>query len=166
MHVQAITDNVLVYIALAPWSRFLGQRCCNSHLKALNQKTKTRVRKIVCLQIWGRKWLHQFYGRLDFCFLPVGENLHAHKIPRLGGGDIWVFLGGGVGKCQFYFYGRGDFSDSRTSLFTCVWTGVCQHRIDNDLVARLCFDLDVEARACGGEADLLWPICTWDEEVP
>ena len=40
------------------------------------------------------------------------ENPHAHKIPPFGGG------GGGSGffqrggwKCQFYFYGRGDFSD-------------------------------------------------------
>ena len=29
--------------------------------------------------------------------------------PRGGGGVIWV-LGGG-GECQFYFYGREDFSD-------------------------------------------------------
>ena len=34
---------------------------------------------------------------------------YVHKIPRFGGGGFWV-LGGG-GKCRFYFYGRGDFSD-------------------------------------------------------
>ena len=28
----------------------------------------------------------------------------------LGGGGIFV-LGGGGGKCRFYFYGRADFSD-------------------------------------------------------
>ena len=38
------------------------------------------------------------------------ENPHAHKILPLGGG------GGGLGffrrgGCQFYLYGRGDFSD-------------------------------------------------------
>ena len=27
-----------------------------------------------------------------------------------GGGIFWVF-GGGGGKCRFYFYGRGDFSE-------------------------------------------------------
>ena len=35
------------------------------------------------------------------------ENPHAHKIPPFRGG-FWVFLEGGW-KCQFYFYGRGDF---------------------------------------------------------
>ena len=39
------------------------------------------------------------------------ENPHAHKIPPFRGG-FWVFLEGGGGwKCQFYFYGRGDFSE-------------------------------------------------------
>ena len=33
------------------------------------------------------------------------ENPHAHKIPPV------VFFGRGGWKCQFYFYGRGDFSD-------------------------------------------------------
>ena len=28
----------------------------------------------------------------------------------LGGGGFWV-LGGGGGKCPFYFYGHGDFSE-------------------------------------------------------
>ena len=36
------------------------------------------------------------------------KNLHVHKIPRFR-----FFLGGfGGGKCRFYFYGRGDFSES------------------------------------------------------
>ena len=39
------------------------------------------------------------------------ENAHAHKIPPLGGGGCWHFLDGGGWKCQFYFCGRGDFSD-------------------------------------------------------
>ena len=34
------------------------------------------------------------------------ENPHAHKIPPLGG--VLFFFEGGW-KCQFYFYGRGDF---------------------------------------------------------
>ena len=37
------------------------------------------------------------------------ENPHAHKIPPFRGG-CWGFLEGGW-KCQFYFYGRGDFSE-------------------------------------------------------
>ena len=37
------------------------------------------------------------------------ENPHAHKIPPFRGG-FWVFFRRGGWKCQFYFYGRGDFS--------------------------------------------------------
>ena len=36
------------------------------------------------------------------------------KFLLLGGG-FWVFLEGGGWKCQFYFYGRGDFSDCHTN---------------------------------------------------
>ena len=45
------------------------------------------------------------------------ENPHAHKIPPFGGGGggVGVLLKGGGWKCQFYFYGRGDFSDKLTS---------------------------------------------------
>ena len=62
-------------------------------------------------QSWGRKWLRQFYGCLalfgSFCWkTPI-----AHKIPRFMGG-CWGFLEGGGGKCQFCFYGRGDFPSS------------------------------------------------------
>ena len=39
------------------------------------------------------------------------------KFLLLGGG-FWVFLEGGGGwKCQFYFYGRGDFSSFCTGFF-------------------------------------------------
>ena len=37
------------------------------------------------------------------------EKPDAPKIPPFSGG-CWGFLEGG-GKCQFCFYGRGDFSD-------------------------------------------------------
>ena len=47
-------------------------------------------------------------GKISF-FLQ--ENLHAHKIPRFGGGGYLGFWGGGWGKCRFYFHGREDFSD-------------------------------------------------------
>ena len=42
------------------------------------------------------------------CALSAGKN-HVHKIPRVGGGVILGF--GGGGKCRFYLYGREDFSD-------------------------------------------------------
>ena len=35
----------------------------------------------------------------------------AAKYPILGGGGVVGFLERGGWKCQFYFYGRGDFSD-------------------------------------------------------
>ena len=38
------------------------------------------------------------------------ENPHAHKIPPFRGGGVGVSWNGGW-KCQFYFYGRRDFSD-------------------------------------------------------
>ena len=48
-------------------------------------------------------------GAWHFLVLSVGKP-HAHKIPPFRGG-FWVFLEGGGWKCQFYFYGRGDFSE-------------------------------------------------------
>ena len=39
------------------------------------------------------------------------ENHHAHKIPPFRGGGVMGFFRRGGWKCQFYFYGRGDFSD-------------------------------------------------------
>ena len=60
--------------------------------------------------ILGRKWLRQFYGRLAFFSSFCWENPHAHKIPPFRGGGSGLFLEGGW-KCQFEFYGRGEFSD-------------------------------------------------------
>ena len=40
------------------------------------------------------------------------DNPRAHKIPPFRGGGVLGFLGRGGGwKCEFYFSGRGDFSD-------------------------------------------------------
>ena len=47
------------------------------------------------------------------------DNPHAHKIPLFRGGVLGFFRKGGW-KCQFYFYGRGDFSD--LSHFHCIGT--------------------------------------------
>ena len=62
--------------------------------------------KVVSPQFWGRKWVRQFYGRLEKCVLSA-EKTHVHKIPRFGGGGILGLAGGG--ECPFYFYGRADF---------------------------------------------------------
>ena len=69
-----------------------------------------RVRKMFCPQFWGRKWLCQFYGRLEKCALFLQEKPMSIKFLVLGGGGYFGFWGGG--KCRFYFYGREDFSDS------------------------------------------------------
>ena len=45
--------------------------------------------------------------RISVFFLQ--ENLHVHKIPRLGGGGI--FLGGGGEVPILFLYGRGDLSE-------------------------------------------------------
>ena len=66
-----------------------------------------RVRKIFCPQFWGRKWLRQFYGRLEKCVLSAGKPMSI-KFLLLGGGVFWV------SGCQFYFYGRKDFSEHMT----------------------------------------------------
>ena len=39
---------------------------------------------------------------------PFCRKSHVHKIPCFRGGG---YLGGGGGKCRFYFYGREDFSE-------------------------------------------------------
>ena len=58
-------------------------------------------------QFWGRKWLRQFYGRLEKCVLSAGK-IHAHKIPCFRGGGIWGF--GGEGSADFILW-AGGFSD-------------------------------------------------------
>ena len=45
-------------------------------------------------------------GAWNFC-----RKNHARKIPRFRGGGVFWVLGGGGGKCRFYFYGREDFSE-------------------------------------------------------
>ena len=91
---------------------FLG-RACNWK----NSQKNPRVRKIFCPQFWGRKWLREFYGRPAKNASFLQENLHVHKIPRFRGRGGYFGLGGG--KCRFYFYGRGDFSESPI-LYSCI----------------------------------------------
>ena len=60
----------------------------------------------ICLQLWGRKWLRQFYGHLEKMRSTCRKN-HAHKIPRFRGGGI-LGLGGG-GSADFIFMGARIF---------------------------------------------------------
>ena len=64
-----------------------------------------RVRKIFCLQFWGRKWLHQFMGAWKNAFFLQEKKPMSIKFLLLGGG-VW-----GGGECRFNFIGREDFSD-------------------------------------------------------
>ena len=59
------------------------------------------VRKIVCPQFWGRKWLRQFCGRLEKCVLSAGKT-HVHKVPPFRGGF-------GGGSADFIFMGARIF---------------------------------------------------------
>ena len=64
--------------------------------------------KFVCPQFWGRRWVRQFYGRLEKCVLSAGKT-HVHKIPRFReGGVFWVF-GGGGGVPILFLWARGFF---------------------------------------------------------
>ena len=75
-------------------------------IEMIYQKNPFRVRKIICPQFWGRKWVRQFYGRPEkmrsFC-----RKSHVHKIPRFRGGGFWVFFGGGVPI--LFLWARGFF---------------------------------------------------------
>ena len=64
---------------------------------------------MVCGQFWGRKWLRQFYGRLEkvrsFCSsIPIRSLV-------LRGGVFWV-----LGGWPILFFGREDFSERKNSF--------------------------------------------------
>ena len=62
-------------------------------------------------QFWGRKWLRQLYRRLAFLGSFCWKTPMPIKFLLLGGVGSGLFRRGGW-KCRFYFYGRGDISDS------------------------------------------------------
>ena len=70
--------------------------------EAAHFQKNPRVRNIFCPQFWGRKWLRQFYGRLENFWFFLQEKPMSIK---------FLLLGGGGRECPFYFYGREDFSD-------------------------------------------------------
>ena len=112
-------SRALCLKAHAKWHKVQETASCSFLCESLSktlQRTATpyqknpRVRNIFCLQFWGRKWLRQFYGRLEKCVRSAGKAMSI-KFLVLGGGVIWVW-GGGGGKCRLYFYGREDFSET------------------------------------------------------
>ena len=76
--------------------------------------------KSSCLQFWGRKWLRQFYGRLEkmrsFC-----RKTHVHKFPRFRGG----LLGGG--SADFIFMGARIFRSF--APFCTLWRSFVDSRL-------------------------------------
>ena len=84
-----------------PWrTRWPEHRCCFSCVRARGGSLPSKE---------GRKWLRQFYGRPGSLALSAGKPSIPTKFLGLGGNT----LGFGRGECQFYFYGRGDCSDTR-----------------------------------------------------
>ena len=65
------------------------------------QKNPPFRKNLFCPQFWGWNGCANLMGAWKNCVVSVGV--------FGGGGEFWVFLGGG--ECQFYFYGREDFSD-------------------------------------------------------
>ena len=118
-----------------------GQALCQDFALFIKCKNRMliiknpRVRKI-CPQFWGRKWLRQFYGRLQKCALSAGK-AHVHKIPPFRGGGILGF-GGGGGECRFYFYGREGFSDYNQKI---LLLSVPQSRVTDSLCGFFAFSL-------------------------
>ena len=74
-----------------------------------NHQKNPRVRKIFCPHFWGRKWLRQFYGRLEKCVLSAGKTMPI-KFLVLGGGGYFGFFGVGGGSADFIFMGARIFS--------------------------------------------------------
>ena len=107
----------------------LWERRIPSFKRPKSQKNP-RVRKIFCPQFWGRKWLRQFYGRLEKCVLSAGKPMSI-KFLLLGGGGFWG------GECRFCFYGRKDFcyqnpkdvnSENSNYCLIVVWEFVSSRR--------------------------------------
>ena len=85
-----------------------------SHNVSQNQK-KRGVHKISARNSGAGNGCANFMGAWHFLVLSAGKPPLPIKFRLLGGG-FWVFLEGGGWKCQFYFYGRGDFSDKKLNV--------------------------------------------------
>ena len=83
--------------------------------KTYDQK-KRDAHKISARNSGGGNGCAQFYGRLVFFGSFCWKTPMPIKFRLLGGGGCWGFSEGGGWKCQYYFYGRGDFSDMRRKM--------------------------------------------------
>ena len=72
-------------------------------------KKNPRFRKIRVRNSGAGNACANFMGAWKKSVLSTGKPASI-KFLVLGGGVFWVW-GGGGGKCRFYLYGRGDFSD-------------------------------------------------------
>ena len=97
----------------------------SQHLFPKYQKNP-RVRKIRVRNSGAGNGRANFMDTWKKCLLSAGKPA-VHKIPRFRGGVFWVW--GGGGKCRFYFYGRGDFSENNAFSESPVWV---------DSVSQLC----------------------------
>ena len=81
----------------------------NTYPQTYFRQKKPRVRKIVCLQFWGRKMAAPISRAPGiFCVLSAGEPPGPENSSFYGGGVFWV-LGGRGGRADFNFNGRGFF---------------------------------------------------------
>ena len=103
-------------------------------LKFLHNQKNPRVRKILVRNSGAGNGCANFMDTWKKCLLSAGKS-HVHKIPRFLGGGILGF--GEGGECRFYYYGRGDFSDTTRKLIQkqlkCV--SVCVSVIENQINA-------------------------------
>ena len=80
----------------------------NGKVRLISQK-KRDVHNISARNSGAGNGCADFMAAWHFLVLSAGKP-HAHKIPPFRGGVLGFFRRGGW-KCQFYFLGRGDFSE-------------------------------------------------------
>ena len=81
-------------------------RANHSRLKPLFLFRKILVSVKFCPQFWGRKWVRQFYGRLEFLLSFCRKISMSIKFLVLGGGHFGF---GGGGSADFILWARGFF---------------------------------------------------------
>ena len=92
-----------IFIVVSP---SLSDSLAQTDLPELSQKNP-RVRKNSCPQFWGRKWLRQFYGRLEFLRSLCRKTSMSIKFLFFWGWGGILGLGGGVPI--LFLWARGLF---------------------------------------------------------